>query len=181
MIYNLGPRAERVYILLRDRILSGELTPGTKLPPHTQLAKEFGVAALTMRQVLSHLEDDGLISREQGRGTFVQARTTPGVLIVEDDPQMSTVLSLHVRNAGYRPITASGLAEALAAFEQDRAIALVLSDIRIPTAADGVEFIRTVRRRSPELPVVAVTGHPDDLLTLHGTSECPILILTKPI
>jgi DNA-binding GntR family transcriptional regulator len=53
MLYDLGPRARAVYGLLAERIGSGELAPGTRLPPHTELAETFAVAPLTMRQVLA--------------------------------------------------------------------------------------------------------------------------------
>jgi DNA-binding GntR family transcriptional regulator len=84
VISTLGPRARRVYTMLRDGLLSGEFAPGTQLPSHTLLAAQFGVATLTVRHVLAHLEQEGLISREHGRGTFARARATPTVLIVED-------------------------------------------------------------------------------------------------
>jgi len=51
VIYTLGPRARRVYTILRDNLLSGEFAPGAKLPSHTQLAAQFGVATLTVRRV----------------------------------------------------------------------------------------------------------------------------------
>jgi CheY-like chemotaxis protein len=37
-----------------------------------------------------------------------------------------------------------------------------------------------VRRRWPDLPLAAVTAFPDDLSELHGTPECPLLIISKP-
>jgi CheY-like chemotaxis protein len=180
VINRLGPRSRRVYSALRERILEGELVPGTKLPPHTQLAAEFGVAPLTLRQVLAVLEQEGLLSREQGRGTFVRARATPAVLVVDDDALLRAVLREHVIRAGYRPVEADGPAAGLAALERDSAIGLILSDIRMPTTGDGIAFIRAVRRRWPTLPVAAVTGYPGDLDALHGTPECPVLILPKP-
>ena len=48
MAFGLGPRASRVYESLRRSIAGGELSPGTKLPAHTELAQQFGVAPLTM-------------------------------------------------------------------------------------------------------------------------------------
>ena len=180
-VYSLGPRAQRVYEALHDRILRGELAPGEKLPPHTELAVDFGVAPLTVRQVLARLEEEGLVSREQGRGTFVRAPAVPAVLIAEDDEQMRALLAAQVTRGGYHAISVAGPVEGLQALEQDRSIALVFSDIRMPDAASGVEFIRTVRRRWPELPVVAVTGFPEDLAGLHGTPESPVLVLPKPV
>ena len=57
--------------LLRQRIEQGDLTPGVKLPSEMDLAKMFGVSRVPIRQALSLLETDGLVLRQQGRGTFV--------------------------------------------------------------------------------------------------------------
>ncbi|MGA7733237.1 MAG: GntR family transcriptional regulator [Chloroflexia bacterium] len=181
MIYDFGPRAQWVYTVLRERITGGEFTAGMRLPSHTELATEFGVAPLTVRQVLSRLEEEGIVSRQQGRGTFVREMTIPAVLIAEDDPEMSALLSAHVQRAGYRPLLASNPIDALELLQNDQNISLVFSDVRMPDRDKGVEFIRTVRRRWPQLPLAAVTGFPQDLSELHGTPESPVLILPKPV
>jgi DNA-binding NtrC family response regulator len=100
---------------------------------------------------------------------------------VEDDPLTRTLLRTYVTKAGYRPIEASCPTEGLAALEQDRAVALVLSDIHMPYRQDGIGFIQAVARRWPEMPLAAVTGYPDDLAELHGRPECPFLVLAKPV
>ena len=43
----------------------------TKLPPENDLAKLFGVSRITIRRALGELEREGLVLREQGRGTFI--------------------------------------------------------------------------------------------------------------
>lgn len=175
-----GPRTQRVYDALRDRITRGELLAGAKLPPHLELAADYGVAPLTMRQVLARLEAEGIVVREQGRGTFVRHQETPAVLIAEDDAAVRLLLEEYVRSAGYRPVFEPGPSELLTRLAQDPAIALIFSDVRMPDKETGLAFIRSVRRRWPELPLVALTGYPDDLVGLHGTPECPVLILSKP-
>jgi CheY-like chemotaxis protein len=181
MIYDLGPRARRIYAPLRASILSGERSRGEKLPSHLQLATEYGVAPMTMRHVLAQLEADGLVSREHGRGTFVRNRGSAAVLIVDDEPVSRLVLREQVRQAGHRPLEAADPAAALAILQGSDWIGLVLSDVRMPAAADGIGFIRTVRRRWAELPLAAVTGHAEDLADLLGTADCPLLILSKPV
>src|SRR5690348_9895270 len=95
-IISFGPRTQRVYTALRDQIVRGTLAVGTKLPPHTALAIEYGVAPLTMRQVLARLEEEGLVLREHGRGTFVRPHVPSAVLIVESDTALCVLLVDHV-------------------------------------------------------------------------------------
>jgi CheY-like chemotaxis protein len=177
---SFGPRAQRVHELLRERIAAGEFAVGTKLPAHTALATEYGISPLTMRQVLARLEAEGLISREHGRGTFVRAQTLPAVLIVEDDAIMRGLLEEYVTRAGYRPVAVPTTAEGVARLVEDRSIALVFSDIHMPDTDAGRDFIRTVRRRWPSVPLVAITSSLQDMDELVGTPDWPVLILSKP-
>jgi DNA-binding transcriptional regulator YhcF (GntR family) len=177
---SFGPRTQRVYTALRDRIARGELAAGAKLPPHIELATEYGIAPLTMRQVLVQLEEEGLVTREHGRGTFVTPRAVATVLIVESDPAMAALLREDVTRAGYRAILASTSQEATASMEEEPALALVFCNVRLPDKESGHRLIRAVRRRFPALPLVVVTGHPEDLDGLHGTPECPVLMLPRP-
>ena len=181
MIYNLGPVARRVYDALRARLASGALAAGDRLPAYVALAAEFGVAPLTVRQVLARLEEEGRVSREQGRGTFVRAPAVPAVLIVDDEPAVRRVLTAFVEQGGARAVAAAGPAAALAVLEREPRVALILSDVRMPAAADGVAFIRTARRRWPAVPLAAITAFPGDLDGLVDTPEWPVLILPKPV
>lgn len=53
---------------LRDRILSGELKVGDRLPPEDELTEVFGIARTTLREALRVLESQGLITIRRGRG-----------------------------------------------------------------------------------------------------------------
>lgn len=177
----LGLQARRAYQQLHQCIMAGLLPPGTKLRPQAELAGALGVSLLTVRQALAHLEQDGLISSKHGRGTFVCAPVPPTVLIIEDDPVQGAVLAAHVVAQGGRVIAANGPAQGLVALEQTPSIALVLSDLRVPSAGDGIAFIHSVHRRWPGVPLVAVTAYPEDLRPLQGCRAHPVLILTKPV
>lgn len=60
--------------LLRAEILEGQREAGDRIPPEVALARRYGVSVVTVRQALRSLEEEALISRRRGRGTFV----TPG-------------------------------------------------------------------------------------------------------
>lgn len=56
---------------LKEQILSGKLAPGSKLPAEDALARQYGVAKLTLRNALGKLAQEGLIKRLKGKGTFI--------------------------------------------------------------------------------------------------------------
>jgi GntR family transcriptional regulator len=56
---------------LRQRIESGYWLPGQKISTLEELEREFEVARVTVRLAIELLEKEGLVHRQQGRGTFV--------------------------------------------------------------------------------------------------------------
>ncbi|GAB4538147.1 MAG: GntR family transcriptional regulator [Anaerolineae bacterium] len=71
------PKYYQLSEILRARILSGELEPDQQLPTEEALCRQYGVSRGTVRQAISTLVQEGLIRREQGRGTFIN-RPRPG-------------------------------------------------------------------------------------------------------
>jgi GntR family transcriptional regulator len=67
------PRYLRIYSDLRQRITSGQWPPGSPLPSQRELADEFGVSIMTLRQAVQLLTDEGLIDTRHGSGTFATA------------------------------------------------------------------------------------------------------------
>ena len=63
---------------LTARIESGDLEPGSQLPPEDELASSLGISRSTLREAFGHLETHGLIARRQGIGTFVTIPSGPG-------------------------------------------------------------------------------------------------------
>src|SRR6266545_1587565 len=59
---------------LRQRIDQGKLPAGARLPSEPDLAAELGVSRATLREALRALEDEGLLRRRQGSGTYVADR-----------------------------------------------------------------------------------------------------------
>lgn len=56
---------------LKEYIYSQNSTTDEKLPPETKLAEMFGVSRVTIRRVLDDLEQEGIVLRKQGKGTFI--------------------------------------------------------------------------------------------------------------
>jgi GntR family transcriptional regulator/MocR family aminotransferase len=67
------PVYRRVYRKLLEAILSGELSPGSRLPASRQLARELGVARVTVVRAFEQLAAEGFVVSRVGAGTFVAA------------------------------------------------------------------------------------------------------------
>ena len=67
------PKYLRIYSNLRERITNGQWPPGSALPSQRDLADEFDVSIMTLRQAIQLLTDEGLIETRHGSGTFATA------------------------------------------------------------------------------------------------------------
>ena len=68
------PKYQMIYAKLREQILAGQLKPGERLPPQQDMAADFTVTLMTLRQAVAALEVDGLVRVDRGLGTFVADR-----------------------------------------------------------------------------------------------------------
>jgi GntR family transcriptional regulator len=65
------PLYYQVMRALKEQILSGSLGPGDRVPSESELMTDFGVSRVVVRRALRILEDERLIFRVKGKGTFV--------------------------------------------------------------------------------------------------------------
>jgi GntR family transcriptional regulator len=63
----------QMFLVLRERIISGEYPAGSVIPREEDLCTMFSVSRITVRRALSDLEAQGFVQRRQGLGTFVRA------------------------------------------------------------------------------------------------------------
>lgn len=59
---------------LRDRIHREEFAVGSPIPTEAQLSHDYRASRITVRHALGMLEQEGLLHREQGRGSFIRPR-----------------------------------------------------------------------------------------------------------
>jgi len=71
MLKENKPRHEQISDWLRDKILSDTFSEGDQLPSESDLRSKFNVSRVTVRHALKTLENEGLIYRRQGLGSFV--------------------------------------------------------------------------------------------------------------
>ncbi len=69
------PLHQQIYAILRGKIAGRTWAPGDPFPTEIELMEEYQVSRITIRQVMERLASEGLIYRQQGRGTFVAQAT----------------------------------------------------------------------------------------------------------
>lgn len=84
--------------VLRSRVLSGEWATGEPIPSIDELCSSYGLGRITVRQALQILADEGLVSSQRGRRTFVTYTHEGGGA----KPLFSSIASLDKRVPNYR-------------------------------------------------------------------------------
>ncbi|WP_137045246.1 GntR family transcriptional regulator [Pseudolabrys sp. FHR47] len=146
-------KAKQVYLILRDRILSGAAAFGTRLATENELAALYGVSRVTVRRALGELERERLIERRRSAGTRVSYRPAPAPMTADISGVLANLADMGRRTAvkllSYDYVPAEGaVAEALA-------------------AGPGEMLQRAVRVRSVDrMPFSYLTTHVPESLSL---------------
>lgn len=131
----------QISTLIEDAIANGRYRAGAQLPTEAELVQQHGVSRVTVRRALKSLEQQGLIDRHAGRGTFVSGKAAVLKLAAPISSFLEQVaqrrkLSRHV-------VKESGWTEATAE---------VAGCLQVPA---GAPVLRVVRLRvKGELPLV---------------------------
>lgn len=115
--------AELVINTLRQRIVTGELVPGMKLPTESQLTVQFGVSRTVIREAIAALAAEGSVQSRQGAGVYVLASATSTFNSIggEGSNKISVALNVLEVRMGIE-IEASGLAAVRRSASQEAAI-----------------------------------------------------------
>lgn len=73
-----GPKYRVIFQTLRESILSGEYRAGARLPSETDLVRRFGVSRMTIVKAFRELQQQGLVVRRVGSGTYASSRADAG-------------------------------------------------------------------------------------------------------
>jgi CheY-like chemotaxis protein len=97
-------------------------------------------------------------------------------LVVDDDPEMRALLRDHATDLGYSVIEAGSGDEAERLVGQVSDIGLVISDIIMPGALNGLDLAHSLRTSKPTLPILLVSGLPAaDPTVVSARQDFPVL------
>jgi GntR family transcriptional regulator len=92
-------KSKQVYLVLRDRILSGALGFGAKLPTENKLAEYYAVSRVTVRRALGELARERLIERRRSAGTRVIHRPAPAPITADITGVLANLAEMGRRTA----------------------------------------------------------------------------------
>ena len=101
------------------------------------------------------------------------------ILIVDDNPNMSSLLSEMLEVFDYQSVRAAGGQEALSELERG-GFSMVITDMRMPEMT-GLELVQEVKKRYPKTPVVLISGYSLGHLESNDSQFNPDGFLGKPL
>src|SRR5690606_11675904 len=102
---------DRITEVLISEITSGQYKVGEILPPEQVIAERLGVSRTVLREAVSRLKADGLVTSKQGRGLAITATARPSVLRMHaaDEGNLDQILGIVELRRGFE-IEAASLA-----------------------------------------------------------------------
>ena len=100
------------------------------------------------------------------------------ILIVDDNPNMASLLSEMLEVFDFESVIASDGTEALDRLEENK-FKMVITDMRMPKMT-GLELLEQIKRKLPKLPVVIISGYAVGDIDGEGEGLKPDGFLAKP-
>jgi DNA-binding GntR family transcriptional regulator len=136
---------------LRRLIISGEFSPGSRLPNEDALCARFAVSRITLREAVRGLIEDGYVTRRQGAGTFVN-----------EGPALRNTLDTNFSYTDY--LESIGVKASKQVLDAGRAVApdAVATELGLPLGAEVI-VVRRVRSADGKPAIYSIDSLPTDV------------------
>ena len=118
--------------------------------------------------------------RPTSRGASAVLRGIERIVVVEDEPEVRTLVCMVLRDAGYDVVEAKDTAHALALAERGADFDLLLTDVIMP-GMSGRQLAAQIVALRPTTRVLYMSGYTDDKLGHHGLLDPDIELIQKPL
>jgi CheY-like chemotaxis protein len=151
--------------------------------PHLLTADQIDSLKILARRIVHELElrrTREIRSPQQGLHLTTDRKRAAGILLVEDNDNLRTLLQRTLEGNGFYVLSASDGAEALRLCQQhDGAISLTVSDIVMPRLK-GLQMMEHIRAVRPKMKFLFITGFADEFSELRELIMNGGEVLEKP-
>jgi DNA-binding LacI/PurR family transcriptional regulator len=170
------PKYRQIYNHLQTEIRQGRLQPGQALPTEVELIRSLGMSRNTVRQALAELENDGIIQRIQGRGTFV---TTEQQRHARQQLDVFALIAPELRQ-GFYPSLVHGFEQASTGCQHQVVVSNSNNDVRhqgdlvlqmIDRSVGGVALNPVTSAITPAYQIRQLQEHKIPVVFCHRTVE----------
>ena len=106
-------------------------------------------------------------------------RVIPMIAIVDDDEAVRVATEQLVRSLGYNAAT-FGSADEFLNSEQFSNTSCLITDLQMP-GLSGLDLQDVLIARGHRIPIIFITGHPDDTARIHAMKAGAVAFLSKPV
>lgn len=147
-----APKYEQLYSRLIEGVATGRLKPGDMLPAESEIAEQIGVARSTVRQALAQMEQEGLLLRVRGKGTFIRENATGRI----PRPGLDAVALIMPEQSGFYPLLMAGFEEAAAASRNQ----VIVVSTRNDAYRQGDAILQLIDKQVAGVAIVPVMSQP---------------------
>jgi two-component system, response regulator PdtaR len=115
--------------------------------------ERIDLLALENNQASLHTRQSATLNR------IAKASAAPVVLVVDDEPIVLMSAADHLTSAGFSVVEVTNADQAIEALERDDSISAVFTDVQMRGSMNGLELMRIVHLRWPEIRVVVTSGN----------------------
>ncbi len=124
------------------------------------------------------------MSEQKTASMFGGSQATNGlVLVVDDEPDIRTIVRMTLEKSGYGVIEAEDGEKAIQEIrsgENPLIVDLICTDIQMPNL-DGSQAIAFFQKEFPRVPIIVITGAPDLSMATEFLKRGVVDYLTKPV
>ena len=112
---------------------------------------------------------------------FELVNTGANVLLVEDEAALRQVVAMQLQGAGYAVTSAQNGDDAQALLNSGLKPDILITDLVMPGAIQGIQLAQTVEKTFKGIPVILVSGYPDEALSTGAFEGQAPVFLQKPV
>jgi PAS domain S-box-containing protein len=102
------------------------------------------------------------------------------ILVVEDDPEVRSIVTDMLRELGYKVLTAKDAASAVPILESGVKIDLLFTDVVMPGPVRSPELARKAKELIPGIAILFTSGYTENAIVHGGRLDPGVNLLTKP-